>query len=146
MHIGKIQKAHNELSEQFGRAPTHDEIGDHIGMTPKQVAKIQKAQRRDIPASMFESDPHEQALQRDDEVLSLLPFNLSQEERAVFNHIYGREGHPQIQSTNDLAKKLGKSPSQISRLRTSIMQKYQQYKLRVVDVRNEGTARKVVPF
>jgi DNA-directed RNA polymerase specialized sigma subunit len=116
------------LSEDYGRSPTHDEIGDHIGMRPRQVAKIMKAQRKDIPASTFESDPHEMALQRDEEVLSLLPFNLSQEEKTVFNHLYGRDGHASIQSTNDLAKKLGKSPSQISRLRTSILQKYNTYK------------------
>lgn len=126
--IGPIQKAQNELAEQFGRDPTADEIGDHLGMQPKRVARIMQSQRRDIPASAFETDPAEMALQRDDEVLSLLPFNLTQDERTVFNHLYGREGHQQLQSTNDLAKKLGKSPSQISRLRTSILTKYQQYK------------------
>ncbi len=127
-YIGPIQKAQNELAEQFGRDPTADEIGDHIGMSVKKVNRILTSQRRDIPASAFETDPHEQALQRDDEVLSLLPFNLTQDERTVFNHLYGQEGHQQIQSTNDLAKKLGKSPSQVSRLRSAILAKYQQYK------------------
>lgn len=126
--IGPIQKAQNELAEQFGRDPTADEIGDHIGMPVKRVNRIMQSQRRDIPASAFETDPAEMALQRDDEVLSLLPFNLTHDERKVFNHLYGQEGHQQIQSTNDLAKKLGKSPSQISRLRTSILRKYQDYK------------------
>ena len=127
-YIGPIQKAQNELAEQFGRDPTADEIGDHIGMPVKKVDRIMKAQRRDIPASAFETDPHEQALQRDDEVLSLLPFNLTPDERTVFNHLYGQEGHAKIQSTNDLAAKLGKSPSQISRIRSSILDKYKQYK------------------
>ena len=127
-YIGPIQKAQNELTEQFGRDPTADEIGDHIGMPPKRVARIMTSQRRDIPASAFETDPHEQALQRDQEVLDLLPFNLTGDERTVFNHLYGQNGHKHLQSTNDLAKKLGKSPSQISRLRTSILAKYHEYK------------------
>lgn len=127
-HIGPIQKAQDELREQFGRDPTHDELGDHLGMPPKRVAKIISAQRRDIPASSFETDPTELALQRDHEVLDLLPFNLTHDEREVFNHLYGREGRPQMQSTNELAKKLGKSAPQISRIRTSILQKYNQYK------------------
>jgi RNA polymerase primary sigma factor len=127
-YIGPIQKAQNELSEQFGRDPTADEIADHLGMPPKRVARIMQSQRRDIPASAFETDPTEMALQRDDEVLSLLPFNLTPDERKVFNHLFGLEGHAQIRSTNELAKKLNKSPSQISRLRTSILRKYQQYK------------------
>lgn len=127
-YIGPIQRAQNELTEQFGREPTPDELGDHLGMPPKKVTKILGAMRKDIPASAFETDPTEMALQRDDEVLDLLPYNLTHEERTVFNHLYGREGHEQIQSTNDLAKKLGKSPPQISRLRTSILRKYQEYK------------------
>lgn len=126
--IAPIQRAQNELRETLGTDPTHDQIADHLGMQPKRVAKILSAQRKDIPASAFETDPAEMALQRDHEVLDLLPFNLTHEEKTVFNHLYGRDGHQQIQSTNDLAKKLGKSPSQISRLRTSILQKYQQYK------------------
>lgn len=126
--IAPIQRAQNELTEQFGRAPTHDEIGDHLGMQPKRVAKILSAQRRDIPASAFETDPAEMALQRDHELLSLLPYNLTPDEKVVFNHIYGLEGHQQIGSTNDLAKKLSKSPSQVSRLRTSILEKYKKFK------------------
>jgi len=128
VHIGKIQKAHDELLDELGRPPTHEEIADHIGMSPKQVARIIKSQRKDIPASAFENDPYEYELQRDEEVLSLLPYNLTSDELAVFNHIYGRDGYPQITSTNELAKRLGKSPSQISRIRTSIFNKYQQYK------------------
>lgn len=128
MHIGRIQRAQDELTEEYGRAPTFDELGDHLGMQPKRVQKIVGAQRRDIPASSFENDPAETALQRDQEVLELLPYNLSADEKTVFNHIFGRDGHQKITSTNDLAKKLGKSPSQVSRLRTAILGKYNQYK------------------
>lgn len=127
-HIGRINKAKDELAEQFGRDPTHDEIADHIGMPVKQVSKVIGSQRRDIPASTFESDPTEIAMHRDQEVLDLLPYNLSKDETQVFNHIFGQNGARQIGSTNDIAKTLGKSPSQVSRLRTSILKKYQQYK------------------
>ncbi len=127
-HIGPIMKAQDELQEQFGRDATADEIADHINMPVKKVTRIMTSQRRDIPASAFETDPHEMMLQRDDEVLSLLPYNLTPEEKTVFNHLYGLDGHQQIQSTNDLAKKLGKSPSQVSRLRTSVLDKYKQFK------------------
>lgn len=126
--IGPIAKAQNELTEQFGREPTADEIGDHIGMQPKRVARIMTAQRRDIPASAFETDPAEMTLQRDDEVLSLLPTVLTMDEKKVFDHLYGQNGAQKIQSTNDLAKRLNKSPSQISRLRTAILNKFNQYR------------------
>lgn len=126
--IGPIRKAQDELAEQFGRPPTHDEIGDHIGMPVKKVTQILEAQRRDIPASTFESDPTEVAMHRDQEVLSLLPYNLDHEQKQVFNHLFGLEGAERLSSTNDIAKKLGKSPSQVSRLRSGILAKYKEYK------------------
>lgn len=127
-YIGGIKRTQDELSEQFGRPPTHDEIADHMGISPKQVNKVLSSQRRDVPASSFASDPTEIAMHRDQEVLSLLPYNLNDEEKKVFNHIFGQEGARKISSTNDIAKALGKTPSQVSRLRTSILAKYNKYK------------------
>ena len=127
-HIGRINRATNELNEMFGRPPTHEEIGDHIGIKPSMVTKVLNAQRKDVRASSFESDPTEIAMHRDQEVLSLLPYNLSDDEKKVFNHIFGQEGAMKTDSTNVIANKLGKSPSQISRLRTSILEKYKKYK------------------
>lgn len=127
-YIGKINKATDELTDKFGRPPTHSEIGDHIGLPPKQVAKIVGAQRRDIAASSFESDPTEVAMHRDQEVMGLLSFNLTPDEKKVFNHISGQEGARKISGTNEIAAAIGKSPSQVSRLRSSILAKYNQYK------------------
>lgn len=127
-HIGKINRATNELAEQFGRDPTHLEVADHLGLAPKLVSKIINAQRKDVRASSFESDPTEVEMHRDQEVLDLLPYNLTPEENSVFNHIFGRNGVARTDSTNVIAQKMNKSPSQISRLRTSILQKYKKYK------------------
>jgi DNA-directed RNA polymerase specialized sigma subunit len=128
--IAPIRLAQQELKDSLGRDPTHDEIADHLGMAPKQVARVMGSLRADIPDSAFESQPDDTMKQmgRDREVLSLLPTTLSHEERTVFHHIFGTEGHQKIDSTNDLAKKLGKSPSQISRIKTSILKKYEEYK------------------
>lgn len=125
--IGPIMKARDELNEQLGRDPTHDEIADHLGMTPKKVEQISKSLKKDIPASMLVSDPTAQASSREREVLDLLQFNLSPDEKQIFDYIFGRNGMSVITSTNDLAKKVGKSAPQISRLKTSILKKYKQY-------------------
>jgi len=125
--IGPILKAKDELTEQFGREPTHDEIADHIGMTPRKVEQISKSLKKDIPASMLVNDPSAQSSSREREVLDLLQFNLTPDEKQVFDYLYGRNGMPVVQSTNDLSKKLGKSAPQISRLKTSILNKYKMY-------------------
>jgi len=129
-NITPVKNAQNELQEQFGRPPTHDEIADHIGMPVRHVTRILGALRADIPDSAFESSPEDTMKQigRDHEVLSLLPHVLNADEHKVFNHVFGLNGHDRLDSTNELAKKLNKSPSQVSRLKSSILKKYDQYK------------------
>ena len=125
--IGNIQRAQDQLEEDFGRPPTHAEIATHIGFPEKKVTTVIKAMRRDIPSSMWESDPEPHQVQREHEILPLMRYSLSPHEQSVFDHIYGYEGAPVIQSTNALAKRLGMSPSQVSRIKTSIIQKYKSH-------------------
>jgi DNA-directed RNA polymerase specialized sigma subunit len=133
--IGTLQRSHDALSEEFAREPTHAELAEHMSehdvngrkYTPKQVAVIAKAQRRDIPSSMWESDPEPQSVQREREILPLIRETLDPKEQKVFDHLYGHGGAPIINSTNSLATRLGMSPSQVSRLKSSIATKYRQY-------------------
>src|ERR1700734_1448383 len=61
--IAPILKAQDELEEELGREPTHQEIADHVSdstgkrITAQRVATVIKSQRKDIPGSAFESDP-----------------------------------------------------------------------------------------
>lgn len=127
-YIGKIQKAHDELTEDFGRPPTNDEIADHLGLQPKKVETVRKSMKKDFAFSSLEFDNTTQPSSREQEVLSLLHFALTPDEKSVFNHVYGQNGAAKITETNELAQRLGKSPSQISRLKTSILTKYKQYR------------------
>lgn len=126
-YIGAIQKAQNQLTQDFGRQPTHEEIADHIGMPVKKVRDITESMRKDIPGSTWETDANPQMLNREREVLDLLKYNLTEEELQVFDHVFGLNGHEKIDATKDIAKKLGKSDSQVSRLKTSILNKYRAY-------------------
>lgn len=126
-HIGRIRKAQDELHEELGHDPSHDQIADHLGMSPKRVGTILGSLKKDIPASRFESDPTTTAVHREREVLDLLQYNLSNDEKQVFDLLYGRNGSPKMQSTNDIAGRLGKSAPQISRIKTSILNKYKSY-------------------
>jgi hypothetical protein len=127
-HISKINQAHDSLSEELGRPPTTIEIADHLGMTPKRVETIQKAIRKDIPGSSFESDPLETQRRSSYEeqqiavAAGILPhiFPNKPEMHTLFNFTFGVNDHPRITSTNDLSKKMNKSPSQISRMKTTM--------------------------
>lgn len=132
-HIGRIQRAEDELRESLGRPPTDSELADHVGLTPKKIQMIQRARAKDLPASLFETDPvarpnsfelQQLALAKD-----ILPdlFPGKPELHELFHYTYGTNGYPQIQSTGALAKKLGKSPSQISRMKTQLGQGLRPY-------------------
>ena len=124
--IGPIQKAHDRLSEDLGRPPTFAEIGRSIGMRADRVETIQKARVKDVRASDFESDPTERATNYEELSLAVAKNILPQlfpdkpEMHELFHFTFGTGGYPQVTSTTQLAKKLGKSQSQISRMKTEM--------------------------
>lgn len=134
--IGPIDRAIGELEEDYGRPPTPSEIASHMNMglpkskhiTPLKVQEIQRQRRPDLFASGAEFDPSAQASPREQEVLSLLRPSLSADQQQVFDHLYGLNGKARITSTGQIAAKLGKSPSQVSRHKKQIESLYNRYK------------------
>jgi len=125
--IGQIQQTQNALREDLGRDPTHGEIARTLGMNEKRLKNVMGAIRKDVFSSSFESDPTKAFSPREQEVFEALPQELSNDELVVFNHLYGREGFRQIASTSGIAKELGKSPSYVARIRTSISNKFKSF-------------------
>lgn len=125
--IGKIQRAQSFLRDDLEREPTAIEIAQHMGRPVKAVQGVLGAMKKDIVASQFESDPTKIPTQREQEVLDLLPFSLTHEQNEVFDHLFGKNGKPQVTATNEIAAKLGRNPSQISRIRTAILTQFQDH-------------------
>jgi DNA-directed RNA polymerase specialized sigma subunit len=125
--IGKINRAHDELHEDLGRPPTHEEIGQHIGKPASWVSSVYAQQRNDVPASMFDSDPTSYQTRRMQEIGPLFRETLPEKERVVYDHIYGEGGSPRVVSLGSLANKLNMSPSQLSRIHTSIKNKFRSH-------------------
>lgn len=135
-YIGKIQAAQEELSDELGAEPTHDQIAErmNIGMptqrqlSAQKIQQIQGMQRRDVLATPFESDPVPVAAQREQEVVGLLRHSLQGDEVKVYDMLYPQQGGQSVASTGAIAKKLGMSPSKVSRLKSAIIAKYNKYK------------------
>ena len=96
-------------------------------MPVKMVSQIRKSIRKDIPGSALETDPNPQMSSREQEVLSVLPQILTPEEKQVFDLVYHPDPTKRVVSTSAIAKKIGKNDSQVSRLKTSIIEKTKQY-------------------
>jgi DNA-directed RNA polymerase specialized sigma subunit len=125
--IGKIQRATAFLQEDLERDPTANEIAKHMGIPVKQVTGVLSAMKKDIVASQFENDPTKIPSAREQEVLDLLPYSLDQEQKEVFDHLFGHNGKKKLTHTNEIASALGKNPSQVSRIRTSILNQFQEH-------------------
>ena len=134
--IGDISRATDELTEDLGRIPTPQEIATQLNptlsgrqqLTGQKVQQIQGAQFGDVIGSSFESDSAPRAISREREVVGLLRPALNADQQSVYDHLYGVNGKQKTTSTTQLAKLLGKSPSQVSRLRTAILNKFKEYK------------------
>jgi DNA-directed RNA polymerase specialized sigma subunit len=124
--IRELQDAEMHLDDRFGRAPTQLELADHLKWSPRQVGLLQKEVRKARPTSQFENDPFAYTPSRQQEILRLLPYELTHDERAVFEYVYGIGGKPQL-GTGDIATKLSMSPPKVSRLKASIAGKYRKH-------------------
>jgi len=128
--IGPIARATDQLTEDFGRIPTPQEVADHLKMPVKTVARIQGAVLRDVPGSSVLSDEADTSMHlgpREDEILSLLPGVLTPDEREVFGFIYHSDPSQRVTSTTALARRLNKNASRVSRLKSSILAKAKSY-------------------
>ena len=133
--IGKITNATSRLQEELGREPTHEEIGNHLGMNAKKVKTIMDAQKKFVPMGRsagednydYRSGSEVTAHEFEDSQIAIATQILpqlfpKQEHQDVYKHIFGVDGYKQISSTSALAKKLGKSDSQISRMKKHVGQ------------------------
>lgn len=143
--IGAIDKARNILTESLGREPTHQEIHDHMQQDPdkdfrkltaKRIQTIQEGRIRDIPMSRSAGQAadsydytgrvdqanhgfEEQQIAVAQNILpTIFPNNPAM--HTLFHHTFGTGGLPKITSTGELAKRMGKSQSQISRMKTTM--------------------------
>lgn len=121
--IGAYQRAMATLSEQLDRAPTAQEIADHMMVDVVTVSRIQGEFRQDLLASGALEDPFVDETPRSREVLRLIPYELNPTEMQVFEYLTGYGGKPKLSSTGDIAKRLGWSDSKVSQVKNSIAQK-----------------------
>lgn len=124
--IGQLQNAEQRLDEQFGRPPTQIELADELKWSPKQVGLLQTEIRKARPTGSFESDPSTYMPSRESEILRLLPYELNNEERQVFEYLHGVGGKPRL-GPGEIAQKLNMSAPKISRLKRAIAEKYRKY-------------------
>ncbi len=139
--ITPINQARDVLFQENGSAPTDAQIATYLGqnedmlpkrvrgkITPQLVSTVKQYQIRDIPGEGFDSDPSPKAMSFERETIDVLrPALGTDEERTVYDYMFGKNGKPHVESTGEIARRMGKSPSQISRLKKRIEGVYKRY-------------------
>ncbi|MEC5422342.1 RNA polymerase sporulation sigma factor SigF [Virgibacillus sp. C22-A2] len=125
----KIRKKKDELTKQFGRSPTVNEIAEELEISPEEVVHAQEASKspHSIHETVFENDGDpitliDQIAEQDTKWFDKLTLQeairgLNERERLI---VYLRYYKDQTQS--EVAERLGISQVQVSRLEKKILQ------------------------
>jgi RNA polymerase sporulation-specific sigma factor len=126
----KIRKAKDELSKNFGRIPTVNELAEFLELTPEEIILAQEASR--LPSSI-----HETVYENDGDPITLLDQIDNGEEGRWFDKIALKEAIMELdereklivylryykdQTQSEVATRLGISQVQVSRLEKKILQ------------------------
>lgn len=125
--ITPVQAADEHLTQVLGRSPTSHEIADHAKLPVNDVMTLQRELRRAVPSGQLgAADPSAIVPSRTKEIMRLLPYDLTGDENAVFERVYGMSGRKQM-GTGQIARDLKMSAPKVSRLKKSIAQKWKTY-------------------
>jgi RNA polymerase sporulation-specific sigma factor len=126
----KIRKAKDELSKNYGRVPTVNELAEYLQLTPEEIILAQEASR--TPSSI-----HETVYENDGDPITLLDQIDNGEEGRWFDKIALKEAIRELddrerlivylryykdQTQSEVAIRLGISQVQVSRLEKKILQ------------------------
>ncbi len=124
--IRRFEQAKEHLYNKTGFEPDTKTLADHLGWTPRRVSQMQKElSRRDLPASGFESDPAELLTPKELEAIKLMQYDLTPEERTVYEYTFGMNGRPRYQP-GQIAKVTSIHPSKVSRIRNKLVDKLKE--------------------
>jgi DNA-directed RNA polymerase specialized sigma subunit len=129
---GDYQGARSLLQDQLGRDPTAKELAELMStrmkksVTPREAARYMAEDRRDLVQTGLDQNAFVMMPTQDRLVLKMVEEELTPEERAVYERMFGLNGAPQ-QKPGEIARSLRIHPSKVSRLSASITKKIEAY-------------------
>lgn len=130
--IGLYQSEHQNLRDSLGREPSAAELADRLNWNIRDVAHIQKELRKDLAMDQGTEEAPFFENAREEEVLSFIYYDLSPEEKVVYEHVFGKFGRMRMIKANNkvdfdgIATKMGVSPSKVRTLFIGIRKKLEK--------------------
>jgi DNA-directed RNA polymerase specialized sigma subunit len=108
----------NELRDTYGREPTHEELADHLGWSPKKLTTFQtQANRREL----VESEEHPDDESADDHLVDFIYHDLNPTQKKVFEYSTGYGGAPR-KSGKEMMAELNLTQGQLSYMKNQIFE------------------------
>lgn len=129
---GDYQSARSTLHDQLGRDPTARELAERMStqmkknITPREAARYMAEDRRDLVQTGLDQNAFVTLPTQDRLVLKMVEEELTPEEKAVYERMFGINGAP-LQKPGEIARSLRIHPSKVSRLSASITKKIEAY-------------------
>lgn len=117
--------AHSDLADALGRAPTTDELADHLGWPMHAIEEYRKSiGRKELLESggLFETgDAVLYDADKQEHVVDFIHHDLSPQQKAIFEHLTGYGGAEQLSNT-EIQKKLGMTQGQYSYAKAKLIE------------------------
>jgi hypothetical protein len=126
--LGEWDNKFASLSDQLGRDPNTREMAEAMGWSEAEAGRMEMEKRKTLYSSGFEGgyDPTNVMPSEAGEKLRLYRYELSGRDLDVFDYTVGMFGKPKLKPSQ-IAKKLGVSPSTITRIRQKIAKGLESY-------------------
>lgn len=126
--IGVYQRVYDELKEQKRRPPTAAELADELNWPLNEVMTMQRSVRMDIITTQVSAPPRlDTADYKTQQLIQDIWWELTPDEKKVFEHIVGTQGKKRLEKGKDIARATGFSQAKVSQLRKSIAKKMEAH-------------------
>ncbi len=126
VQIGTYQAVKGELKVKLGREPSASELADELNWSHAEVERMERELKREVPESAV-SDVDFSFTQTSDaqKVLSFIYYELSPQEKVVFEYLTGWAGKPKL-SEPEIALRVGLTKERVKKLKAHIAAKIRQ--------------------
>lgn len=127
--VGLYQNEFQNLKDSLGREPSTAEVADRMGVSLNQVANIQKELKKDLAMGEGTEEVSFAEGSRDEELLTYLYYDLGNEEKVVYEYMFGKFGKPRMIKANGkidfegIGRKMGVSSSKVRTIYAGIRSK-----------------------
>jgi len=128
--IHEFRLAKGELEQQYNRSPNIQELADKLVWPKEEVLRIEQEMKSSTISSARESSLGDvifpSASSRQAKIVRNVYYELSPEEKLVYEYLLGRGGKPKLSET-EIARQLNYSTSKVSRIKSQINNKIERW-------------------